>query len=118
MFGDYHYVDRSDSNQQANYNGFLHKVKAVEAEYKYPAKLCIIEIGAGNAVPTVRRQSESRARDNHVKATLIRLNLDDAEQDAPSDLYDFVPVKMGALDGLRRIDELVKRLGEQEKEKQ
>ncbi len=114
MFGDYHYVDRSDISQEGNYRGFLQDVKTAESELKQKAKLCIIEIGASNAVPTVRRQSESRARDGHVNATLIRLNLDDAEQDVPTDLYDFIPVKMGALDGLKRIDELVTRLGEQE----
>ena len=64
----------------------------------YPsiAKLAIIEMGAGRAVPTVRLQSE-RATGN-IESTLIRINPRDYE--VP---YGAIGLPLGAKEGIDRI---------------
>jgi hypothetical protein len=49
------------------------------------ARVAIVEVGAGKAIPTIRHLSESVLRSRPC-ATLIRINLDDA--DVPPQLAD------------------------------
>ncbi|HEX7652256.1 MAG TPA: Sir2 family NAD-dependent protein deacetylase [Verrucomicrobiae bacterium] len=60
------------------------------------AKLVVVEVGAGNAIPTVRRTSEAIAR--QLSGTLIRINPRDWE--VPSGHYGLAA---GAEEGLARL---------------
>ena len=64
------------------------------------ARLAVVEIGAGTAVPTVRRLSESVAQD--ADATLVRINPREAEVHR-----DGLGLPFNAADGIRRICERV-----------
>ena len=91
MFGDWGW-DLSRSNQQARrYEQF--KAKVYENSYK----LVIIEIGAGEYIPTVRHESEHLAQ--KLNGFVIRIN--------PRDYYINarlgVGIDMGGLDGLSKI---------------
>ncbi|MBO0697971.1 MAG: hypothetical protein J2P46_06240, partial [Zavarzinella sp.] len=63
-------------------------------------RVAIVECGAGTAIPTVRRLSERVARTH--QGTLVRINVRD-----PAVPVGQIGLACGALDGLRRIDELV-----------
>lgn len=62
----------------------------------YGARLLVIEIGAGQAVPSVRSFTESMVRDHH--ADLIRIN--PAEEDSSPGAFTL------RLSGLRGIEQL------------
>jgi len=62
------------------------------------ARLAVVEIGAGTAVPTVRMTSEQLAR--RPGATLIRINV--REPQVPG---DHIGIPMGAVEALREIDD-------------
>lgn len=64
---------------------------------KRPARLVLVEIGAGQAVPTVRRFCEETAR--QTGGTLVRVN--PREPEVPA---GHVGLPMGAVDALRAID--------------
>ena len=66
--------------------------------------MAVIELGAGEAIPTVRRQSEFIARkDNH----LIRINPRDYKLPWDLNNLDHIPLELGALDALTRLDKLI-----------
>jgi len=71
------------------------------------AQVVVIEVGAGTAVPTVRRTSEYFVRE-FPQSTLVRINLDQSH--VPSDLAErSIEVgDLGALDALSQIDVLLK----------
>jgi len=85
MFGDCRWVD--NDAQEDRYNAWL---KAVEQEAEAriprendnvarPLKVCILEIGSGKNVPTVRRNSQSvaqRLNDKGADCVLVRINPD------------------------------------------
>ena len=65
-------------------------------------RLVVIELGAGLAVSTIRRMSESIVEQS-ANATLIRINPRDADvprQDHPK----YLSVPLGGLDALQQID--------------
>jgi len=64
-------------------------------------KLAIVECGAGCSIPTVRRTSESLLKNDN--AQLIRINPNDYS--VPDGA---IGINMGALDGLKAIDALLK----------
>jgi len=64
-------------------------------------KLAIVECGAGCSIPTVRRTSESLLKND--KAQLIRINPNDYSVPEGA-----IGINMGALDGLKAIDALLK----------
>ena len=80
--------------------------RTVEQEHRFTvwlddlgdARLAIIEIGAGTAVPTVRMTSEQLAR--RPGATLIRINI--REPQVPS---DHIGIALGGLETLQEIGE-------------
>lgn len=78
MFGDWGHLDTLSEKQNGNYNRWINEVS------KAGAKVVIIEIGAGTAVPTVRMTSEKMAR--KLQSSLIRINPDVPE--IPSDILD------------------------------
>jgi hypothetical protein len=63
-------------------------------------RVVVVECGAGLALPTVRRLCEQVARTHH--GTLVRLNVREPAVPAGQ-----IGLGLGALDGLRRIDERV-----------
>lgn len=66
MFGDWSWIGRRAEAQHAAFTGWLGPL--LEAS----ARLAVIELGAGTAIPTVRRLSETASR--QLNGTLIRIN--------------------------------------------
>ncbi|MEL7500468.1 MAG: Sir2 family NAD-dependent protein deacetylase [Planctomycetota bacterium] len=94
MFGDMSWISDHVREQDSTYANWLRNIG-------YQARLVVIEIGAGTAVPTVRRESEQRIREFN-NARLIRIN--PREPQSPSNQ---ISIASGALDALTKIDELV-----------
>ena len=90
MFNDWNWLPHRMSDQERRFASWLETVGG--------ARLVIIEIGAGSAVPTVRFTSERLA--SRTDATLIRIN--PREPQVPSGQ---IGVPLGALEALQAIDE-------------
>jgi NAD-dependent SIR2 family protein deacetylase len=93
MFGDGGWDDARSREQAQRFARFMDTA---------PPGTCVIECGAGNAVPTVRYTSERAAA--RFGGTLVRINV--REPDTPP---GHVGIPMGALDALTRIDSLIGR---------
>lgn len=65
MFGDWGWISARTDDQYEKYGKWLDSIER--------KKLCIIEIGAGTAVPTVRHESETILR-QYENSSLIRIN--------------------------------------------
>ena len=65
MFGDWGWISARTDDQYGKYGKWLDSIER--------KKLCIIEIGAGTAVPTVRHESETILR-QYENSSLIRIN--------------------------------------------
>jgi NAD-dependent SIR2 family protein deacetylase len=89
MFGDFNWNSRRTLNQETRYTVWNRANKG--------KKLLIIELGAGTAISTVRRESESIAK--YYDGKLIRINPRDFEVD---ERYGY-SVPFGALEGLKCI---------------
>lgn len=94
MFGDFDWNSTSTDAQMRRMRSWLSNLDG--------AKLVIVECGAGQAIPTVRRTCEQVARE--YGGTLIRINI--REPEVPP---GHLSLPMGALAALRAIDE---RLGQ------
>lgn len=70
MFGDSDWLD--SAAQCRRYDAWQRAVEALAKER--PLKLVILEIGAGDNVPTVRRETEHLFEDADLQTTLIRVN--------------------------------------------
>jgi NAD-dependent deacetylase len=91
MFNDWHWIEELAVIRQERLRAWLSKVE----------RLVIIELGAGNAIPTARRFGAS------MKGPLIRINPTDEEIGTNR---EGVAIRLGALDGLNGIAEaLIKR---------
>jgi len=90
MFNDWHWIPHRSSAQERRFEAWIDMVK--------DARLVIVELGAGSAVPTVRMTSERVARS--LDATLVRIN--PREPQAP---YGQVSLPLGALEALEAINE-------------
>jgi hypothetical protein len=95
MFGDDGVVMDVIDQQQTSFQSWL-------ASLPKNCRLAIVEVGAGKAIPTIRRLSEAVLR-SHSAATLVRINLDDS--DVPVQLSERCVCVggMGALDALQGI---------------
>jgi NAD-dependent SIR2 family protein deacetylase len=92
MFGDMSWIaDRSYAQKER----FSEWLKALE---KKSARLAVIELGAGTAVPTVRYTSERVVE--QLRGNLIRINPREAH--GPDGCFSLA---MGALEGIRRLEE-------------
>jgi NAD-dependent SIR2 family protein deacetylase len=85
MFGDWGWVDRPFAEQQDRLGAWLASV----------TKLVVVELGAGRALPTVRRFSE-----RHARGRLIRIN----PRDFQVDPRHGVGIEGGAVEILKQID--------------
>jgi NAD-dependent SIR2 family protein deacetylase len=90
MFGDWHWVGERTEAQQQWFEDWVERVRSKGA------RLVIVEIGAGKAVPSVRNHSEGTAR--RTNGVLIRINPRDPE--VPD---GHVSIPLGALEGIRAI---------------
>lgn len=90
MFGDFSWLSERTDLQGANFRRFLHNHR--------DDKLAVIEIGAGTAVPTIRRLSEQLG--NQRNTTVIRINPRE-----PHIQFPHISLPCAALEGLRGIDE-------------
>lgn len=87
MFGDWHWVPDRQDIQSSRMQRWLSSVK----------KPVVVELGAGTAVPTVRKFSEFIAR--NFGGRLVRINLREPQVESTND----VGLPMGALAGLNAI---------------
>ncbi len=92
MFGDGDWDDRRSAAQEARYEEFLNEATSGPLGAR---GLCVVECGAGTAVPTVRHMSESLVR---AGATLIRINV--RESQVPRGQLGLA---MGAREGLESL---------------
>lgn len=92
MFGDWNWISHRSNQQGERLQKWLETIESLDA------KLAIIEIGAGHALPTVRLHSQRVNRSVH--STLIRIN--------PRD-YDVhegaIGLPLGAKEGINKIFE-------------
>jgi NAD-dependent SIR2 family protein deacetylase len=88
MFGDAGWIEERTEKQERRYRAWLANLE--------PASVVIVELGAGNAVPTVRFNSE---RIQQAGATLVRINPREAAGPRRT-----ISIATGALDALRAID--------------
>ena len=90
MFRDWSWVSHRTDAQQERFTGWLNELA------KSSAKLVVIDVGAGSAVPTVRHTSERVVE--RVGGRLIRIN--PREYEVPSGQ---IGLPLGAAEGLRQI---------------
>jgi NAD-dependent SIR2 family protein deacetylase len=90
MFGDWGWLPERTEGQEKRFGDWVGSLD--------DARLVVVEIGAGTAVPTVRMTSEQLAR--RPGATLIRINV--REPQVPG---DHIAIALGGLEALTRINE-------------
>ena len=88
MFGDWGWLPERTTAQERRFASWMNGLG--------DARLVIVEIGAGTAVPTVRMTSEQLAR--RPGATLIRIDV--REPQVPR---DHIGIPLGGLEALRGI---------------
>jgi len=91
MFADWQWNAQRSVEQQARYENWLRRASG--------SRLVVIELGAGLAIPTVRRECEGRAE------VLIRINPREAETPPGG-----ISLPMGALDAISAIAERLEQL--------
>jgi hypothetical protein len=92
MFNDWDWIPHRTRMQSGRLHRWLESLSARKAP------LAVVELGAGEAVATVRMTSEAAARPG--RAVLIRINPRDT--DVPSGHFS---IPLGAEEGIRRITE-------------
>jgi hypothetical protein len=92
MFGDWGWQPERTAAQEHRFSRWLENLG--------DARLVIVEVGAGTAVPTVRMTSEQLAR--RPGATLIRINV--REPQVPG---EHVGIPLGGLEALRLLRERI-----------
>lgn len=92
MFGDWFWNERRVMCQEAKYRKWLKKFTV------FHKKLAIIEIGAGSAIATVRREGEILAK-RYQNIQLIRINPTEAELNGAKGCS----IEKGGLEGLRAL---------------
>ena len=92
MFGDFNWIGDRTQDQLDRMNSWLSKIPKNE--------IVIIEIGAGTAVPSVRRLSDGLILQK--SATLIRINPRE-----PKGLDGTISIAQGGLETLQQINELL-----------
>ena len=90
MLGDWNWISQRSNEQGNRLQQWLETIDSLNA------KLAIIEIGAGHAIPTVRLQSQRVTRS--VNATLIRINPRDHDVQEGA-----ISIPLGAKEGVEKI---------------
>jgi hypothetical protein len=91
MFVDPDWMARVTREQEQRYRQWLASVRG--------RRLVVIELGAGTAIATIRMLGERLASERD-RVTLVRVNPDAADSAEP-----VIPVRLGALEALMRIEE-------------
>lgn len=91
MFVDPDWLAKVTREQELQYRRWLASVRG--------RRLVIVELGAGTAIATIRGLSEQLASERD-RVTLVRVNPDATDAEEP-----VIPVRLGALEALRRIEE-------------
>ena len=97
MFGDWSWLGHRTDAQQQRFAGWLNGLA------KSSAKLAVIELGAGSAIPTVRNTSERVLQS--IRGTLIRIN---PQEDSVA--VGQIGLSFGAAEGIRRICDCAENL--------
>jgi len=92
MFGDWGWISTRSDQQSQRLSNWLQDIKTQDL------KLCIIEMGAGEAVPTVRMRSERVVE--MLKGTLIRINPRDYHTPSGN-----ISIPLGSAEGIKKICE-------------
>mmetsp|Transcript_24842 Transcript_24842/g.34780 ORF Transcript_24842/g.34780 Transcript_24842/m.34780 type:complete len:298 (+) Transcript_24842:48-941(+) len=100
MFGDWSWNGSRRHEQMRNFQQFQKQLTQQK-----DAKLVIIEVGAGKAVPTVRKTSQNIAKE--FNGTLIRINLRD--YDMPSSVNG-IGIPLGGKEALQKLKEKISTL--------
>jgi NAD-dependent SIR2 family protein deacetylase len=95
MFADADWVPQVTHEQERRYRSWLASVRG--------RKLVILELGAGTAIATIRWHGESLAAERD-RTTLVRVNPDATDADEP-----VIPLRLGALEALTRIEAALAR---------
>lgn len=103
MFGDAEWEERRSWEQEKRLFTWIDTLKQTTPK----AKLVVIECGAGTAIPTVRRLSESIA--SQLTGTLIRLNKRDFHGPEYFRNLQFFGLDVGAKQGLLWLEQLAHR---------
>lgn len=90
MFGDGNWVSTRGGPQQSHYQHWLASIRG-----RY---LVIVELGAGIAIPTLRRLGEALVAER-ARTVLVRINPLASETDDVS-----IPIRLGALEALQQIE--------------
>ena len=91
MFVDPDWLAKVTREQEQRYRRWLASVRG--------RRLVIVELGAGTAIATIRGLGERLASERD-RVTLVRVNPDATDAEEP-----VIPVRLGALEALRRIEE-------------
>lgn len=94
MFGDAGWLEAPTAEQERRYGAWLAEVG------RSGGRIVVIEIGAGEAIPTVRMQAEAVAR--RLGGSLVRINPRDVRVPAGQ-----IALEIGAVEGLERMDQLI-----------
>ena len=94
VFGDYAWISKETDEQRLRMNRWWSEIANLKT------KVAVIEMGAGTAVPTVRRMSEAMAE--YTKVSLVRIN--PREADTP---VGHLSLPMGAEEGVRTMMRLI-----------
>ena len=114
MFGDASWDPSRMFRQETRFERWVAEARS-EGRRRYETEgaecspaVCIVEIGSGKAVPTVRMTSESVA--SQTRGSLVRIN--PREADIPSRIprSRAVEVYAGGLEAIRQIDAAMKEL--------
>jgi len=92
MFGDFSWISYRTDAQNRRFTDFLYRHRG--------ARMVVMEMGAGTAVPTIRRLTEHLSRT--LGATAVRINPREPHIDRPH-----ISLPCGALEGLKGIDSLL-----------
>ena len=104
MFGDGGFDDARIEAQCARYEAWLESLARTR-----DTRLVVVEVGAGTAVPTVRRSCEGLVASHRGPATLVRINLEQSTTPASRGDKRYVGIGgMGALQAIRALDALVR----------
>lgn len=97
MFGDFGWDGVRTEAQHGRFEGWVRTLGP-------DARVAVVECGAGQAVPTIRRACEALAR-RFDHGVLIRVNVREPEVPRAAD----ISLPLGALDALRAIDECMRK---------
>jgi hypothetical protein len=102
MFNDWTWIGERTEAQEENYRKFLKEIKDRKKS------LCMIEIGAGVAIPTIKNILENNYY-HQKESKMIKIN-PDKEDFSDFPIERFVHLEMGSLDALTKIQDCLEKV--------